>query len=100
MHVRQRLEAGLRHSIVARNALTGGVFARGVASPALGYRYWFPDLLSGNYKMMAGTDLDGDGFFCEGGDACGWYGGPSESQAQVLYLGGDQTILDANVFLR
>ncbi len=100
LHVRSRLRAGLEHSIVARDASNGGVVARASVSPARGYRYWFPSLLPGTYKLMAGTDIDGDGFFCEGGDACGWFGGPTEAEAALVQLYQDQTILGAEIHLR
>ncbi len=58
--------------------------AHGVASAAYGYRYWFPSLPSGDFQIEAGQDLDGDGFFCEAGDACGWYGGPTEAEAETI----------------
>ena len=48
---------------------------------------------------MAGTDLDGDGFFCESRDACGWYGGPTEADVVPVPLSEGQTFLGAEILL-
>jgi serine protease len=49
----------------------------GRAYPWDGYRYILKDVPPGTYTLTAGTDVDGDGFFCEGPDWCGDYGGDS-----------------------
>ena len=48
------------------------------------YRFWVRDLPAGIYLLQCGEDLDDDGFFCEPGDWCGWYGGTSEASAAPL----------------
>lgn len=100
LFVDQYLLAGARLTAIARTADTGGVRAFGTVSAAAGYRYWFPNLAPGAYKVMGGTDLDGDGFICESGDACGWHGGATEEEATVLEVVRNQTVFDADVVLR
>lgn len=66
---------GAAVSVVLRRASTGGVVKSGFATSDQGYRYVFDGVAPGDYTVRAGTDLDGDGFFCEVGDACGNFGG-------------------------
>jgi serine protease len=61
--------------VVAQEAQTGIVRASGFAHPWQGYRYVLKDVPPGEYVLKAGTDLDGDGFFCESVDLCGRHGG-------------------------
>jgi hypothetical protein len=61
--------------VVAQEEGTGIVRASGFADPWLGYRYVLKDLPPGSYVIKAGTDLDGDFFFCELADLCGRHGG-------------------------
>ncbi len=35
------------------------------------YPYSLPAVLQGNYYVVAGTDMDNDGFICDAGEACG-----------------------------
>ncbi len=37
------------------------------------YDFGFSDVVSGEYYIIAGTDLDNDGFICNTGEACGIY---------------------------
>jgi serine protease len=37
------------------------------------YAYVFQNVPPGNYVVVAGSDLDDDGFICDGGEACGSY---------------------------
>ncbi len=37
------------------------------------YTYAFHDIPPGNYAVVAGSDMDDDGFICDGGEACGSY---------------------------
>ena len=55
-----------------------------LASASFGYRWWMPAVTSGSWKIQAGEDVDGNGFFCGAGDACGWYGGTSEEDAEIV----------------
>lgn len=66
---------GAAVSVVLRRASTGGVVKSGFATSDQGYRYVFEGVAPDSYTVRAGTDLDGDGFFCEVGDACGNFGG-------------------------
>ncbi len=84
VYVQKRSYAGQQirlHTIDAGTGIPGVV---GVASASFGYRYWLPVVTSGSWKIQAGQDLDGNGFFCQTGDACGWYGGTSEADATVV----------------
>lgn len=91
--------AGRNVSVLARRANDGMADTQGTASPARGYRYWFTSLAPAPYKLMAGSDLDGDGFFCEASDCCGWYGGPSEADAAVVQVASDSVFPGADVRL-
>ena len=70
-------------SVVAQRAGTGQAVAVGRAYPWDGYRYVLMDVPPGTYTLTAGTDLDADGFFCEGPDWCGDYGGGSPETVVV-----------------
>jgi serine protease len=66
---------GERLHVVAQEVSTGIVRASGFAHSWQGWRYVLKDLPAGEYTVMAGTDLDDDGFFCEAPDLCGRHGG-------------------------
>jgi len=58
---------------------SGEVVSHVVVNPAASLSFSFPVLPIGDYIVVAGTDLDGDGEICESGDYCGaWpvYGEP------------------------
>lgn len=78
--------AGSVFRVVALDQATGGVHSDGWAHPQDDYRYWLRGLPPGTYVIKAGDDLDADGFFCEPGDVCGWFGGPTEADALPLTL--------------
>ncbi|MFV1958233.1 MAG: S8 family serine peptidase, partial [Planctomycetota bacterium] len=99
-YVTRRLAAGQDLSVRAFEGAGSAIRARGLAKAAFGYRYWFPLLDAGSYRIEAGQDLDGDGFFCEKGDACGWYGGPTEADAQVVTIDRRETAFAIDVFLQ
>jgi len=48
------------------------------------YNYRFPNVTTGFYWVIGGTDLDNDGFICHGGEACGAY--PTLDQPQAQYV--------------
>lgn len=50
---------------------TGEVVSHVVVNPAASLSFSFPVLPIGDYYIVAGTDLDGDGELCETGDYCG-----------------------------
>lgn len=99
VHSGERLKAGRDLTVLVQRASNGAVDTLGLASPANGYRFWFPALGSGTFELQAGTDLDGDGFFCESGDSCGWYGGPTEADAVPVTVSGDETFFGADIRL-
>lgn len=37
------------------------------------YQFTFKDVAAGSYQIMAGTDMNNDGFICDTGEACGAY---------------------------
>lgn len=61
---------------------------------ALGERvpYRFDDVAFGDYLLVAGTDMDNDGFICDEGEACGAW--PVQSRLEVLTVSGERTGLD------
>ena len=74
---------GAAVSVVLRRASTGGVVKSGFATSDQGYRYVFEGVAPDTYTVRAGTDVDGDGFFCEAADACANFGGPSATPFAV-----------------
>ena len=80
-YVGQRTRAGQLLPVVAFDEDGGIARRRGFAYPETGYRYWFRGLPASTYRLQSGEDLDRDGFFCEGADACGWHGGATEQDA-------------------
>jgi serine protease len=63
------------------------VRARGASVP-----FFFAQVPTGNYGLIAGTDLDNDGFICDRGDACAAW--PTLSQPEVLVVNGPRTGLE------
>ena len=100
LYVDQRLQAGRQLAVAVHDASSGAIDAQGVASPATAYRFWFPKLGAGTFKVRGGSDLDGDGFACEGGDACGWFGGDTQAEAEIVDLDAQPTVMGADVFPR
>ncbi|MDA1194316.1 MAG: S8 family serine peptidase [Planctomycetota bacterium] len=84
LYVQERTRAGELLSLVAIEDETGIARRKFFALPEFGYRFWMRGLPEAGYRLRGGEDLDTDGFFCEGADACGWLGGPSEAQATVV----------------
>lgn len=93
------LRAGRDLTVRVERAGSGQQVGLDVASPAHGYRFWFPEVGSGSFLIRAGTDLDGDGFFCEDSDHCGWYGGATEAEAQTISIGSSDTFRNADIRL-
>ena len=58
----------------------------------------FTGVAAGRYRLVAGTDLDGDRQICEPGEACGRY--PVYSSATVLTVSGDLSGLEFATELR
>ncbi len=69
------------------------------ALPDQGYRYWFRNMSSGAYRLIAGEDGDGDGQVCEFGDVCGWYGGVAIDDAiPVDFVMGQPPVEGLHIF--
>ena len=63
------------------------------AGPSAGtYPYGFVDVPSGNHYIVSGTDMDNDGFICDGGEACGGY--PTLDLLQPVSIHTDLSSLD------
>nr|WP_296748237.1 S8 family serine peptidase [Thioalkalivibrio sp.] len=76
----------------------GTVAARGVDLEEGVYRYRFDDVPHGEYRIVAGTDMNNDGFICVAGEACGAY--PTLSQFERVVIDGDRSGLDFSVGFR
>jgi serine protease len=51
------------------------------------YDFDLNDVPAGQYELFAGTDLDNDGFICDGGEACAAY--PTLDQPGTITVNGD-----------
>lgn len=54
------------------------------------YQYSFNNVASGDYILVAGTDLDNNGFICENGEACAEY--PRAGSRQVISVRGGEAL--------
>jgi serine protease len=59
--------------ILLRDAENGRTVATTTTTVADAYRYRFAGLDPGRYEILATTDRDGDGGFCDVGESCGAY---------------------------
>ena len=62
------------------------------------YRFQFDDVPAGEYRIVAGTDMNGDGFICDAGEACGAF--PTLWLFQRVLVTEDRTGLDFSVGFR
>ncbi|MHC5010221.1 MAG: S8 family serine peptidase [Planctomycetota bacterium] len=99
MFKNETLHAGRMFRVVARDALTRTARILGSVRPTQGYRYILYDLPPAPYFVFAGQDLDGNGFFCEEGDACGYYGGPTEEEATTITVDGTTPVPGVDIIL-
>ncbi len=83
--------------VVARQQPSGVVRASAWADGAHGFRYAFHGLPPGTYVVTAGTDVDGDGFFCEAADWCGSFGGVP---AAPIFAAAGDVLTGRNVTIR
>jgi serine protease len=56
------------------------------------YNFNLTGVSSGSYTLVAGSDVDNDGYICEVGESCGVY--PLFGQEEVISVGGNITGLD------
>lgn len=86
------LRAGADLRVAPIDADGPGTFAPRLARATsdVDYRFWLRRLPMSPYLLRAGEDRDRDGFFCEPGDFCGWHGGATEGQAQLLFYSPSQ----------
>jgi serine protease len=62
------------------------------------YAFRFDNVPAGEYRIAAGTDMNGDGFICDAGEACGAF--PTLSLFERVLIDRDITGLDFSVGLR
>ncbi|MFC3152366.1 S8 family serine peptidase [Litoribrevibacter euphylliae] len=59
------------------------------------YTYTIENLTSGEYQVVAGTDLNADSLICDQGDSCGAF--PTLDQTSILTINGDADNIDFTV---
>jgi serine protease len=69
-----------------------GQVEAGPGASAGEYAWAVGGLVAGSYRLVAGTDLDGDGLICDPGEACGAY--PTRAQPSAVDLAADRAGLD------
>ena len=100
MYVGDLPRAGVDLQVLSIDAVTTIVRSVSAACALRNYRYWLRDLPQGDYHIKAGEDLDGDGFSCEPGERCGWFGGPTAAEAEAIgFIGGQEPVIDLDVLL-
>jgi len=100
VYVQQRTRAGELLPVVALEDETGIARRKAFAIPETGYRYWLRNLPASDFRLTSGEDLDLDGLFCEGADACGWYGGALQGDALLVpYIPGVPAIRGLGITL-
>ncbi|WP_372922367.1 S8 family serine peptidase [Roseovarius sp.] len=62
------------------------------------YSYRFDDVLAGEYRIVAGTDMNNDGFICDAGEACGAF--PTLSLFESVTIDRDRSGLDFSAGFR
>ncbi|MBK8973352.1 MAG: S8 family serine peptidase [Hahellaceae bacterium] len=82
-----------RHYALLISASTSEVSYQDAADASGGvYAIAFPDVDIASYELVAGTDLDNDGFICDQGEACGEY--PVRNLPETIKVGSDRDDLD------
>ncbi|MEM6988067.1 MAG: S8 family serine peptidase, partial [Pseudomonadota bacterium] len=75
------------HYVLLLNPETGETVAEVAAPVASGViPFQLAGVAAGNYYVVAGTDVDNDGFICEDGEACGAY--PTINDVELVTVGG------------
>jgi serine protease len=60
--------------------------------------YRFDSIAAGDYVVVAGTDMNNDGFVCDDGEACGAY--PVESSPSIVSVAGERLGIDFSTAFR
>ncbi len=66
-------DAGYHYVSLIDTSTGQAVQQTGVAANNGVYPYTFNDVAAGTYEIIAGTDLNNDGYICDAGEACGGY---------------------------
>ena len=74
------------------------VAAQGVDLEGGVYQYRFDEVAAGTYYILAGTDMNNDGFICDAGEACGAF--PTLSLFERVHIDRDREDLDFSVGFR
>jgi serine protease len=91
---------GKRYVVVVESS-TGAPVATALVAPESGSYPFSLQAGQGSFHLVAGTDMDNDGYICDAGEACGAY--PTLAEAQPLVLEGgatDRSGMDFNVGFR
>lgn len=83
------LPPGVLVYVLAIDSFTGGTVAQVVVDPSVSLDFAFEGLAPGAYVIVAGTDLDDDGYLCDDGEACGAY--PVLEQPIPITVTADET---------
>jgi serine protease len=79
-------DAGLNYYLLI-NAATSATLQTKVLADEGHYQLTFSQVPKGEYFLLGGTDMDNDGFICEGGELCGGY--PSVEQLLPIKISED-----------
>lgn len=82
--------AGVLYMILIDVATLVEVPGQVVMAPQPPYAYSFSGVAPGRYYVVAGTDLNSDGFICDAGEACGAY--PSLDQLGEVVVSGANVV--------
>ena len=82
-----------RHYALLVKVSTGEVSYQDTVDASAGvYSMVFSDVEASSFELVAGTDLDNDGFICDQGEACGEY--PVRNLPETIKASGDRDDLD------
>lgn len=94
---REQGDAGYVYVFLVRADTMETEYALGVSAADGKYAFEFVGIPAGTYYLIAGSDIDNDGYICTLGEACGFY--PTISKMGELHLYRDIADIDFNVGL-
>jgi serine protease len=81
-----------RHYVLLVNPVDSSTIEQTALNVSNGsYNYTFSNIAAGEYQIVAGSDLDNDGFICDAGEACGGY--PTINQLTTITVNADNSSL-------